>query len=164
MTFRTGANGDASGPVVAPIASGAPALPDGVRLVFFHKQRTSARLRFLLFADGLTAPEPLTADAVFLAEADATKKVVLHPAMLSLESARHFGLDRAALKIDADFRVQGEDRGTSFTLLLAEFTDIDPPFEAAATAGARFVAITDARGLGQAEREALRLAYSHLLG
>ena len=69
-----------------------------------------------------------------------------------------------ALKIDADFRAQGEDRGAPFTLLLAEFTDIDPPFDAAAAAGARFVAITEARDLGHAEREALRLAYSHLLG
>lgn len=163
MTFRTGADRDAIS-AAAPVGSGAPVLPAGVRLVFFHKQHTSARLRFLVFGDGLTAPVPLTAGAVLLPEANADQKIVAHPAMLALESGRHFGLDRGALKIDADFRVHGEERGVPFTLLLAEFTDIDPPFNAAVAAGARFVAITEARGLGHAEREALRLAYFHLLG
>ena len=65
MSFRTPADRDAM-PVAAPVEAGDLALPDGIRLVFFHKQRTSARLRFLLFADGLTAPASLAPDAVFL--------------------------------------------------------------------------------------------------
>lgn len=163
MSLRTAADRDPL-PAAVPVEAGPLNLAEGIRLLFFHKQRTSARLRFLMFADGLTAPLPLAPDAVLLPERNIPEKVVVHPAMLSLECARHFGLEREALKIDADYRVQGEDRGMLFTLLLAEFTTIDPPFDAAAAVGARFVAITEARGLGPAEREALRLAYSHLLG
>ena len=55
----------------AGMTSPAPAvpawtLPAGTRLLFFHKQRTSARLRFLLFAEGLVVPASLAADASFL--------------------------------------------------------------------------------------------------
>jgi hypothetical protein len=153
---------------IAPGAGAAEALslPEGVRVLFFHKQRTSARLRFLVFASGLLAPESLDPTAVLFADgAPATGgKVVVHPAAAAVACAEHFGLARGELRIDGEFRLHGEELGQPFTLLLAEFATIDPPFDHAARVGGRFVAITEARGLGNAEREALRLAYAHILG
>ena len=158
-------DGTAAGLAPGELATAAPALPEGVRVVFFHKQRTSARLRFLIFASGLAAPAALDPTAVLLDEAPAASgKVALHPAMLACACAEHFGLPRGEVRIDGEFRLHGEERGSSFTLLLAEFLAIDPPFDHAARVGGRFVAITEARGLGQAEREALRRAYAHILG
>jgi hypothetical protein len=154
----------------AELASGEPAaatpvLPEGVRVLFFHKQRTSARLRFLLFASGLAAPAALDPTAVlFDTPATPSAKVALHPAMVASTCTAHFGLPRGELRIDGEFRLHGEERGRPFTLLLAEFLAIDPPFDHAARVGGRFVAITEARGLGNAEREALRRAYAHILG
>ena len=84
--------------------------------------------------------------------------------MLAAASERFFDLARGEVQIDHEFRIRGQDRGELFTLLLAEFTTIDPPFDAAAAVGGRFVAITEARGLGSSEREVLRLAYAHVLG
>jgi hypothetical protein len=147
-------------------ATAAPALPEGVRVLFFHKQRTSARLRFLIFASGLAAPEPLDPTAVLLTGAPPADggNVIVHPAVLVSACAEHFGLPRGELRIDGEFRLHGEEFGRPFTLLLVEFLAIDPPFEHVERVGGRFVAITEARGLGNAEREALRAAYAHILG
>jgi hypothetical protein len=141
-------------------------LPEGLRLLHYHKQRTSARLRFLMFASGLVAPGPLDPTAVLLPGPpwSALGRVIAHPAAVASACAGHFGLSREALCVDAEFRLHGEELGRPFTLLLAEFLTVDPPFDPAARVGGRFVAITEARGLGNAEREALRLAYSHILG
>jgi hypothetical protein len=139
-------------------------LPAGIRLLCFHKQRTSARLRFLLFADGLIAPAALAADATLAPAPGALETVVVHPAVLAAASESRLGLARGDVRIDPEFRIRGQERAEAFTLLLAEFTAIDPPFEAAAAVGGRFVAITEARGLALSEREVLRLAYAHVLG
>jgi hypothetical protein len=151
------------------MTSPAPAVPEwtlpaGTRLLFFHKQRTSARLRFLLFADGVIAPAPLAPDAMLSAAPGAEETVVVHPAVLAAASESFFGLERGDIRIDAAFRLHGQERGEGFSLLLAEFTTIDPPFAAAAAVGGHFVAITEARSLASGEREALRLAYAHVLG
>lgn len=150
----------------APLRQSAYALPDGVRVLHFHKQRTSARLRFLLFASGLVAPQTLDPSAILLGDGAAAVqgKVVVHPAAVAAACAEHFGVARDEILVDPEFRLQGESQGCPFTLLLAEFRAIDPPFDQAARVGGRFVAITEARGLGHAEREAMRLAYSHILG
>jgi hypothetical protein len=158
---------DGAAAVLAPGVGAAEALtlPEGVRVLFFHKQRTSARLRFLIFASGLVAPAALDPTAVLLDGTPAASgKVSPHPALVGSLCAEHFGLPRGELRIDGEFRLHGEDRGRSFTLLLAEFLAIDPPFDHAARVGGRFVAITEALGLGHAERKALRMAYAHILG
>lgn len=155
-----------SGAPLAQPQSAGRGLPDGLRVLHYHKHRTSARLRFLLFASGLVTPQALDPAAVLLpyAALAGTGKVVVHPAAVAAACAERFGLPRSELRIDAEFRLQGEERGMGFTLLLAEFLAIDPPFAQAAAVGGRFVAITEAHGLGHAEREAMRLAYSHILG
>lgn len=154
--------GAAAGPLQAKGGAVGLALPAGVRLVFFHKQRTSARLRFLLFAWGIAVPHGTGPDAVLQA-APGGAKVVPHPAMIAAECTRHFDLPRGAIGIDGDFRLYGEAGGEPFTLLLAEFLGIDPPFEQAAARGGRFVSLIEARGLESAERQALRIAYAHIL-
>ena len=54
--------------------------------------------------------------------------------------------------------------GGSVQILLAEITTIDPPFEAVEQQGARFIDLTQARGLPPVEMEMLRHAYELVLG
>lgn len=110
------------------------------RLLCFHKQRTSARTRFLSHGASVLAPTTL-------------------PAM-----AAQLGLGMEQLNIVEDFAdaVAGPDGMAP--VLLIEIATLDPPFAAAATMGARFIAITEARGLPPVELELLRHAYEILIG
>ena len=67
------------------------------RLIFFHKQNTSARLRFLKFANGsVCAFEPLPALSQMLdssIDPDAENNIVEHPAQLLPDAGAQLGLD-----------------------------------------------------------------------
>ena len=67
------------------------------RLIFFHKQNTSARLRFLKFANGsVCAFEPLPALSQILdssIDPDAENNIVEHPAQLLPDAGAQLGLD-----------------------------------------------------------------------
>lgn len=139
-------------------------LPEGIRLVFFHKHRTSARLRFLLFKEGVVVPKPLGPNARLSTAPEPGDNVLAHPASLASAGERYFSLGRGDVLIDPEFRVHGAEDEAPFRLLLAEFTALDPPFDAAEVVSGRFVSITEARGLGRCELEVLRLAYAHVLG
>jgi hypothetical protein len=115
---------------------------DGVvpRLILFHKQKTSARTRFLRFADTVLACGPL-------------------PAI-----AERMALPVASFEIVDDFSHDIATPDGTVPVLLAAFTSIDPPFAAAEAIGGRFVAITEARGLPAVELDLLRKAYEILIG
>lgn len=110
------------------------------RLILFHKQRSSARTRFLRFADTVLACGPLQA------------------------AEERMALPAGSLEVVADFQRDVDTGDGTVPVLLAGFTSIDPPFAAAEAIGARFVAITEARGLPPVELELLRHAYEVLIG
>jgi hypothetical protein len=110
------------------------------RLILFHKQKTSARTRFLRFADTVLAFGPVPAAEVRMA------------------------LPAGSLEIVDDFRMDVDTADGTVPVLLAGFTSIDPPFAAAEAIGARFAPITEARGLPPVELELLRHAYEVLIG
>jgi hypothetical protein len=115
---------------------------DGVvpRLILFHKQKTSARTRFLRFAETVLASGPL-------------------PAM-----AERMALPVGSFEVVDDFSHDFDTPDGPVPVLLAAFTSTDPPFAAAEAIGGRFVAITEARGLPPAELDLLRKAYEILIG
>jgi hypothetical protein len=110
------------------------------RLILFHKQKTSARTRFLRFADTVLACGPLPA------------------------AEERLALPVGSLEIVDDFQMDVDTADGAVPVLLAGFTSIDPPFAAAEAIGGRFVAITEARGLPAVELELLRQAYEVLIG
>lgn len=105
----------------------------------FHKQKTSARTRFLLIADRLLHAGPLPA----------------------FEAA--LGLPSGCLQTDEGFAAITTVSARLVTVQLAEFTTIDPPFAAAEASGGRFIALTDARSFPADHLALLRLAYEHIL-
>lgn len=110
------------------------------RLILFHKQKTSARTRFLRFADTVLAFGPAPAVEVRMA------------------------LPAGSIEFVDDFMGDIATPEGAVPVLLGAFTSIDPPFTAAEAIGGRFIAITEARGLPQVELDLLRKAYEILIG
>jgi hypothetical protein len=136
-------------------------VPAAPRLILYHKQKTSARTRFLRFADGVLAFAPLPAASTVREEQGA---VLAHPAAWLQEAETRLGLPAGALRAEPEFQAEAATPHGNVPVLLAECTAIDPPFAAAATAGGRFIAITEARDLPAVELELLRRAYEVILG
>jgi hypothetical protein len=134
------------------------------RLVMYHKQSTSARTRFLRFADGLLAFDPLPEGAVLRDEAAPQGSILPHPAQVLKRAEEKLGLAAGSLRVEAEFHAEVDTPDGEVTVWLAEFTSMDPPFAAAEAIGARFVALLEARGLPALELQLARRAYTAILG
>jgi len=124
-------------------------------LVLIHKQSTSARLRFARFGSTMVAAR---------LDNPAAEGVVPHPAPLAAAAAERLGLPASALRLDPEFEAEMLAPGGTLSVRLAEFTAIDPPFEAVAAVDGRFVSITEIGGIPATERDVLRLVYEHVIG
>ena len=134
------------------------------RVIFFHKQATSARLRFLRFAyHSVCAFEPLPKLAMLMDEEDAAG-VALHPAAIIQQAEQKLGLSCGELKAEGEYRACVDVAGGPVNILLLRFTSIDPPFALAEKIQAAFVDLPEARDLVQVELELLRKAYELLIG
>lgn len=137
------------------------------RIIFFHKHGTSARTRFLRFADDtVCAFAPLPQRATIINE-DAMPQppgIESHPALLLKEGRQRLQMPEGAFEVEGEYRVWVDAPGGAIRVLLIRFTDIDPPFEAAAAIGARFIDLTQARDLPAIELLLLRRAYEVILG
>jgi hypothetical protein len=137
--------------------------PAGMRLILAHKQKTSARVRFLRFSHGLTAFDALPALSAVL-DAPPGSEVEPHPGVYLRAAEARLGLGAGDLALEAEFHAAVDTPSGAVDVRLATFTAIDPPFAAAEQCGARFIAITEARGASPVELELLRQAYTVLLG
>lgn len=133
------------------------------RAILFHKQATSARLRFLLFAHNSVCafdPIPVLAQA----HASPRQNLVLHPAPVVQRLERELGFDPGVLHAEEGYRFVVEVPSQDIQIVLVAITSMDPPFDLAERIGARFIDLTQARGLPAVELELLRGAYEELLG
>ncbi len=138
--------------------------PTDLRLLLVHKQKTSARLRFLRFAHGVTAFDPLPALSVVEEEREGEPAVAYHPNAWLRAAEQRLKLDSGSLKAEAEFHATVQTPDGPITVQLATLEYVDPPFEAAEAAGGRFIAITEARNCTPVELELLRRAYTVVLG
>jgi hypothetical protein len=127
----------------------------------FHKQKTSARTRFLSYGASVLSGAPLPAHGLPRA---ATGAVRPHPVAALQAVEERLGLAGGSLRAEPEYSVEVDTPAGPVTVLLAEFTAVDPPLAAASAAGARFIALTEARGLPAVELELLRKAYELLIG
>jgi hypothetical protein len=139
-------------------------LPPDLRLILVHKQKTSARVRFLRFAHGMTAFTPLPEPSVVEEEGEGDPPVAYHPNAWLRAAEQHLGLEAGSLKAEAEFNATVQTPEGSVTVQLASFETIDPPFAEAETLGGSFVAITETRGCTPVDMELLRRAYTAVLG
>lgn len=139
-----------------------PEFPENMRLILAHKQSTSARVRFLCFAHGICAFEPLPESSSF-DEATPAPQVVHHPGVYLRAAEARLGLPDGSLRNESEFVATVQTADEAIAVNLAVFTSIDPPFAAAEAIGARFIAITEARDCSEAELNLLRHAYPILV-
>lgn len=139
-------------------------LPPDVRLILVHKQKTSARLRFLRFPHGMCAFTPLPDLSVVEEEGEGDPPVVHHPSAWLRAAEARLKLDGGSLKAEAEFHATVQTPDGPVTVQLASLDYVDPPFAEAEAVGGRFVAITEARGCTPVEMELLRRAYAAILG
>lgn len=138
-------------------------LPDDLRLILVHKQKTSGRLRFLRLPHGTVAFTPLPALSDLIDDAP-PPQVVHHPAAFIQAAESRLGLPAGSLAHEPEFHATVDTPAGPVSLHLASFTTIDPPFDEAAALGGKFVAITEAMGGMPVEMDLLRYAYEVLLG
>lgn len=134
------------------------------RVIFYHKQSSSARTRFLRFPyHSVCAFEPLPKLAVLMDD-EATSVVAIHPAHVINQAEQQLGLSAGDLEVEGEYRACVDVAAGPVNILLARFTSIDPPFALAEELQARFIDLTQARDLPQVELELLRKAYELILG
>ena len=133
------------------------------RVILYHKQATSARTRFVLFAGDTVFAFGPTAPLSQVQQAQGGN-TVMHPAAIMQRTEEMIGLPAQSLKTEAEFQHSVEVPGGTVQILLAAITTIDPPFDAVEQAGGKFIDLTEARGLPPVELEMLRHAYEVVLG
>lgn len=137
---------------------------DNYRVIFCHKQATSALLRFMLF-DNTTVcvPGALPELSVLIDTPDTASNVVLHPKAAIGRIASQLGFAPSEWERESEFSAHVDVPGAVWPVFLARFTTQDPPFMMAGRIGASFVDLARARHLPATELQLLRLAYEALM-
>ncbi len=136
------------------------------RTILYHKQSTSARTLFLLLDGTVCQFGGLPALSEVLEAEDtrlAPQTVALHPGSLITQAEQRLTLPSGSLKADGEFQASVDTPQGIVPMFLARFTQMDPPREAVAVHGGRFIAITEARALPRPELELLRRAYAVIM-
>ena len=134
------------------------------RVILYHKQATSARLRFLRFPyNSVCAFKPLPKLSMLMDD-EAAMNVAIHPAKVMQQTEQQLGLTSDELEVDGEYQACVDVAGGPVNILLAHFTTIDPPFWLAESLHADFVDLPEARDLPQVELELLRKAYELIIG
>ncbi len=132
-----------------------------VRVILYHKQSTSARTLFLRVNDTVCLFDglPTLSDI----QEEACDNVLIHPTAILQEVEQRLNLPAGCLKIDEEFQAKVDAPDAPIPVLLASFTQTDPPRDLVASFGGQFIAITEARQLPQTELQLLRLAYQAIM-
>jgi len=133
------------------------------RVILYHKQATSARIRFLKFSyHSVLAFSPLAKLAQVM-EGQAPDITTHIPPLLQQLSAQ-LALQTESLQLEPEFQQYVDVPGEPVQIILVKLTTIDPPFAQAKQIGAQFIDLMQARGLPQVELELLRNVYEWALG
>lgn len=139
------------------------------KFVFFHKQATSGRMRFMVFENGsvlsgASLPDLSALDSDYDDQRDDEEDVISLPSSGFSDVLSAMGLEgnQAQIKIRDLGRVETPDE--TIAVHGVKLTDIDPPFDLAEKIDARFIEMTGARQLSEIDLEVLRRVYVFELG
>ncbi|MGD8589673.1 MAG: hypothetical protein PVG22_12675 [Chromatiales bacterium] len=133
------------------------------RVILYHKQATSARTRFLKFShESICAFSSIPKQAKLLE--GLPDSMVIHPAAVLNRVEEALGLANGCLKAEGEYHHCVSVPGETIQIILANITTLDPPFDIAEKIDARFLDLTQCRGLPQIELELLRHAYDLVMG
>lgn len=94
------------------------------RIIFFHKHGTSARTRFLRFADDTVcgfAPLPKLVQLIDKADKLTQPPVETHPAVLLKQGAERLQLPASALELEGDYTLWVDVPGGAIRVLLVRY-------------------------------------------
>lgn len=133
------------------------------RAILFHKQATSARLRFLKFNSGTVCA---LGEIPKLAQVDVVDSTApaLHPTAVIHEVAEQLGLEPDELQAEPGYHYELEVPGERIRIVALAIQTTDPPFDIATANDASFIDLTQAIGLPVVELELLRGIYELVLG
>lgn len=130
-------------------------------LILCHKQKASARTRFLRLRESVLALGSLSVPARLAAVPGTVRP---DPVTVLRVAEAWLSLPPGSIEAVDDFQADVNTPDGIVPVILGSFGSIDPPFAAAEAVGARFVSIIDAAALPQIELDLLRLAYEVLIG
>lgn len=130
--------------------------------IIYHKHRSSARTQFVRFSHGgVVGPESLpalTCTAEEDIDEDQQKKQEL------IEAIRdYFGLEKSEVCLDEDYKGAVETPSMIRPVYLVSIDTLDPPFIQVEKQGAKFIALTETRGLPDFELLLLQKAYKVIM-
>ena len=134
------------------------------RLIMYHVNSMSARLRFLKLASGSVCYHNPLPKLSQLLDEEPNEKLTLHPAAFVKEAAQWLGMASNELEAEGEYRAWVDVPDDTIQVFLVRFTTVDPPFLAAESRGAEFVELPQARNLPPVELELLRKAYELVIG
>ncbi len=136
-------------------------------IIPFHKHSTSAKVSFLLsdkpsvvFGADIPSLASLIDEETVLEKEEV---VATHPAMFLRGLEKSMGLATGDIALIKDFRARLDVPNGILPIYLAQFKNIDPPFEAVESIGAKFIAITQARTQPPVELQLLQKAYQYIM-
>ncbi len=133
------------------------------RVIFYHKQATSARTRFLRFANNSVCAFDALPKLARVID-DLPETTPLHQNKVLSAAAQEIGLRPEELVAENEFQQLVEVPGQQIRIILAAIKTTDPPFELAERIDANFIDLTQARALPPVELQLLRTAYEVVLG
>ena len=133
------------------------------KFIFFHKQSTSARMRFLVFENGsVLSGSPLPDLSVLEDEIQQDydeHTVISFPSNGLGDVVQSLNIDLKDVAIKFPNLTTIETPSGTPVVHGVEFTLIDPPFSEVEKSGARFIEMTQARQLSNIDMEILRRVY-----
>lgn len=147
--------------------SDASRVEEGRRFILFHKQGTSARTRFLCFANqSVLFPEPLPSLSQPYDETlpqPPESVIEPHPSMLLQQLAHGLAIEPGQLELEPEYQERVNIPGEIVRVYLVRFTTIDPPFELAEQWSAAFLDLPQLRHMSDTELRLLRRAYEVIM-
>ena len=138
---------------------------ENVRVILFHKQKTSAKTLFLLMNGTVCAFDgfPELAQYMEPEEEGQNTTLTVHPASIMRETEKRLEMPEGSLEAEGEFCEYVDTAEGTITVLLARFSHIDPPKEEVAKFDGKFIAITEARRQSDVELLLLRRAYEVIM-
>jgi hypothetical protein len=140
---------------------------EGRRFILFHKQGTSARTRFLCFANkSVLYPGPLPELSQPYDETlpqPPESVIEPHPSMLLQQLAQGLAIEPGQLELEPEYEERVDIPSEIVRVYLVRFTSIDPPFELAEKWSAAFHDLPQLRHMSDTELRLLRRAYEVIM-
>ena len=134
-----------------------------IRTILYHKQNSSARTRFVQHPYGGVLGFDGAPKSYHLMEGKINHLNEQTKASITNCLSYVYRLEADDIQIEDEFDAVIGNPDTELSVMLVRLNTVDPPFENVEETGARFIPITEARGMPEVELELLQRAYQNIM-